>query len=540
MIQIVEAVVRRSVKAAVLGVLAGLVVGCGLHLHRPSDEKQSRAATDSFKGLKLDAPIVTARTNADALMAAELETRQQVGEMLVRRDLLSVLAFTPAPATDQELPRGWPKLTKETNDVLARYRIVAGTPPAFTATGVEELRLITRRVENADNLVLELRVYDSLVMTYIRRDTAKVLSTECPPAQGVPAERPPALDPDAWNFYLGNIMPGCARVQKARQALVRLEEVLRRDPAYRAIADEITRLETSEEANQTTARAAAERYEKAKKQLADAENALAKATAAKDQEAKEIDDAKRAVKQAVTGLDAALDGAKGLPLLETIIKSDLLAEIVANAKFLSGDSSTAAHQTTNEFVTALKRYPDIAARFRAARDPGVNVFLLELALQRLEHKKLATEQAARQDLLVILRAKRETHIEAVTAWARVKELLERTEKDFPKAIRDRLASETAAALLVSDSPVVRPIVVNYAAAKLLEDAELPALDTRLADRYYRMSLDYSEASLQARNDLIRAPLQEITAYHEGGIRTDELAALLQALGLGAVGVGVNR
>jgi hypothetical protein len=55
-----------------------------------------------------------------------------------------------------------------------------------------------------------------------------------------------------------------------------------------------------------------------------------------------------------------------------------------------------------------------------------------------------------------------------------------------------------------------------------------------------MSLDYSEASLQARNDLIRAPLQEITAYHEGGIRTDELAALLQALGLGAVGVGVNR
>jgi hypothetical protein len=538
MVKFVGAVMRGCGTAAAFGVLIGLLAGCGLHLHRPGDEKQARAASDGFKSLKLDAAITTARANADALMAAELDTRRKVGEMLVRRDLLSVLALDP-PETDLELPRGWPKLVKETDDVLARYGIVAGTPPKFTKDGQRELLLITRRFEHADNLVLELRVYDSLVTTYTRRDKAKMLSTECPP-KDLPATKPPALDDGAWNYYQANIVPACARVEKTRATLKSLENVLRRDPAYREIDDDIARLEQSVRDNEAAAKKAAEQYEKAKKQLADAEDHLAKETAAKDKDAKRIEDAKDGVKKAVTGLNGALDAAKSFPLLEAAVKSDLLAEIVTNAKFLSGDKTTAAHQKTKKFVAALDRYPDIAARLRAARDPGVNVFLLELALQRLEYQKLATEQAASRELLTILKAKRETHIEAVTAWARVKALIARPEKDFPRAVQDRLARERVATVLSDDPPVVKQAVVNYAAAKLLEDAELPAFDIRLADRYYRLSLDFSETALQARNDLIRAPLQEITAYHEGGIRSDEVAALLHAIGLGAVGVGVNQ
>jgi len=55
-----------------------------------------------------------------------------------------------------------------------------------------------------------------------------------------------------------------------------------------------------------------------------------------------------------------------------------------------------------------------------------------------------------------------------------------------------------------------------------------------------MSLDFSAVALEARNDLVRAPLQEITVYHEGGIRAEEVAALLQAAGVAGVAAGVNR
>ena len=140
-----------------------------------------------------------------------------------------------------------------------------------------------------------------------------------------------------------------------------------------------------------------------------------------------------------------------------------------------------------------------------------------------------------------MRAKRNVMIEATTQWARVVENLNRPE--FSAALRARLASETVATVIgSSDSGVrhVRDTVVRYLAAKLIEEVDIPAFDIKLADRHYARSVDLSSIALEARNDLIRAPLQEITAYHEGGIRTEEIAALLQALSMAGIAVGVNK
>src|SRR6185295_1413479 len=185
----------------------------------------------------------------------------------------------------------------------------------------------------------------------------------------------------------------------------------------------------------------------------------------------------------------------------------------------------------------LNRYPDVAGRLKAAKEPSVNVLLLEAAIQRLEYRSLVEDRTAKRDIVTILRAKRNVMIEATTQWARVVENLNRPE--FSAALRARLGSETETVATVigsSDSGVrhVRDTVVRYLAAKLIEEVDIPAFDIKLADRHYVRSVDLSSIALEARNDLIRAPLQEITAYHEGGIRTEEIAALLQALSMAGI------
>jgi hypothetical protein len=357
---------------------------------------------------------------------------------------------------------------------------------------------------------------------------------------------PTGEDPERWTHYREQIAPACERIKTAAEAVDGLEALLKRDPTYAALVKEIEDLDGELKASEKVEREMAENYEKAKKDLADAEERLAKATGkgASDEERKQVDDIKKTVQDATKALEGAVDGSKKVPLLASVVKGDLLNEVIGNAKFLSGDSDAPADKVTKQLASALKRYPDVAARFSAAKNPTVNVYILELALQRLEYRQLVEERSAKKDIVALLKAKRATMVEGATAWGRVAETLLRPSADFPAEIHTRLETATVAGVLSKPGekgvPFVRETVVRYLAAKVLEDVELPTLEIKLADRYYRSSINYSEIALQARNDLIRAPLQEITTYHERGIRTEEIAALLQALGVAGVAVGVNR
>jgi hypothetical protein len=147
-------------------------------------------------------------------------------------------------------------------------------------------------------------------------------------------------------------------------------------------------------------------------------------------------------------------------------------------------------------------------------------------------------------------------IESILTWARLRR--QTAPPPLPAAgtpaipdvradVRARLGTEAVGNVLASpqgkDVGWVRDAVTSYVIARLIDDVDIPAFDVRLADLYYRMSLDFSEVALQARNDLIRAPLQEITVYHEGGIRSEELAMLfqgLQAAGVAVIGAGTIK
>ena len=64
-------------------------------------------------------------------------------------------------------------------------------------------------------------------------------------------------------------------------------------------------------------------------------------------------------------------------------------------------------------------------------------------------------------------------------------------------------------------------------------------DVRKNEAIRRKGREASKIALAAWNDYIQAPLLEIKTYHEGGITTEEIANLLQVIGLGAISGGFN-
>jgi hypothetical protein len=518
---------------------------CGLHLHNPNDAKQAQGATDEFNKLKLDAALAIARDNVAILTTEEIDTRRNTGMMLVRRDALSVVSLQPVEPSPGVNPRGWPKLRTETENALQRYQLM----PFKNKNHIREILLMTKRFDNAENLALERKVYASLVQTYKRRGNPGTQSTDC---KEVLAKQPFSLtppsgeDPERWTHYREQIAPACERIKTAEEAANSLEAILKRDPVYAALVEEIKKLDDELMASEQAEQEMARDYEKAKAELADATQRLANATgkSSSDEEKEKVEQIRKQLESATKALEQAVDGSKKVPLLASVVKADLLNEVIGNTKFLSGDSTAPADETVKKLASALTRYPDIAARLKAAENPTVNVYILELALQQLEYRQLVEDRSTKKDIVALLRAKQAVMVEGATAWGGVAETLLRPSADFPAELHTKLESTTVSDVMstqnVKGIPFVREAVIRYLAAKVLEDAELPTFEVKLADRYYHSSINYSEIGLHARNDLIRAPLQEITTYHEGGIRKEDIAALLQALGVAGVAVGVNR
>ncbi len=65
-------------------------------------------------------------------------------------------------------------------------------------------------------------------------------------------------------------------------------------------------------------------------------------------------------------------------------------------------------------------------------------------------------------------------------------------------------------------------------------------DFRLIALEYNPSLDESANALSQWQNLIEVPLGQLATFHASGITPADIAALIQAAGVGAIGAGVNK
>ena len=65
-------------------------------------------------------------------------------------------------------------------------------------------------------------------------------------------------------------------------------------------------------------------------------------------------------------------------------------------------------------------------------------------------------------------------------------------------------------------------------------------DYKLIALTYTESLDKTELALMQWQNLIQVPLSQTATYYASGIKPDDIAKFLQAVGIAATAAGVNR
>ena len=82
-------------------------------------------------------------------------------------------------------------------------------------------------------------------------------------------------------------------------------------------------------------------------------------------------------------------------------------------------------------------------------------------------------------------------------------------------------------------------LINYANSWTLGRLGEREIQKRLIAQRHSASLESSVNALRQWENLIGVPLGQLVMLHGSGITTEEIAALINALGLGAIAVGVN-
>ncbi len=498
---------------------ATLVTACGVHLHSPENAKRARAALDGYEKLKVDSVVATGRANMAELSKAQLETRQRVTEVTLKANLANVIG-PGAPATDmgrQPEVLGWRKVVSDTREALRPFAFLE--KENYSAAGLADSRAIRYRGMTEREIGHELRVYRDLVEEYRAGRTPGTQDTACMTVLAIRRGPRPAPEPERkWGHYTTFIGAACDRIAVLEVDLKRADDTMKRHPVYADIVDEIDTLERELKLTDDQAKELLQKLDAAKKALAAAEEEAAKRTVPQQTEAAkaELAKAQEPLAAAVKAIEGVVDASRGAAeLVQVQIKTDVLETILSNAKALSGDAKATAAKPTQQLLTILKKYPDVAGRLKAAELPPVNVLVLELAIQRLHYRRLQAGRDLRRDIVAIRKLQRDALTQSTAAWIVVMDGLIRVRGQQP-ALEANLI-EAFGSAPPATREVVAEILAGYGTARLATEDRMNLLNARLRDRYRAQSLDMTEIAVGAWSDLIRAPLTEITAYHEGGI-----------------------
>ena len=539
----------------VIGIVAlasVLVTGCALHLHNPGDAKQATSVIEAYGKIDLDDVVGTARKNSTAISRAERESVEKLHELVVRRDVVGIIVGDPK--NDPDVPQGWFRLEREARAVLEPLGLLdpAVLAPAVDAVGKAKVERILRRVELRQFAETDRVKLESMVRTYRGGATPGTLGVACThpwdpskkeeiltPAVARTATKP-AVEPDRkWRQYVTFLVPACEYV-RASAAEADLVSIIAKHPDYADLEKQLRESSDRVRQNAVTSRQLEDAFVAARKDLAKAPEALAESKVVKkrDEAAPDVAKLQKEVKTGIESMTKAFDAAQSVPFAGTLVKGDVLREILGNFQALSGAGNAPAHKVTTELVKLLKKYPDVASQIGASTRPPVNVLLLEVAIHRLEYERYARALETERDRLAILQTRRDLMIERMAAWVEVVDAA----KDVRvlEVLRTQPFMSVYASASGTEQGQLKEVLVRYGAARLRYDTPDALLQFEDDERFRALAFSLSDVSLAAWRDFIRAPIQEIATYHEGGLRSEDIANIIRAIGLGGIAVGTNR
>jgi hypothetical protein len=182
--------------------------------------------------------------------------------------------------------------------------------------------------------------------------------------------------------------------------------------------------------------------------------------------------------------------------------------------------------------------PSINAFLSKGQAPPVTALVLEAENLRLQSEGLKKRIAGADAQIALLMAERDA-IRGEILWL---SKAARSLDDLPRA-RCVMTGDLTADLQSLSPPcresALRALIFYANSWNLGRVMEDQIRYMRIAARHAAV-LDASDTALAQWQNLIAVPVSQLVAYHGSGIKTEDIAALLQALGVASIAAGVNR
>lgn len=567
------------------GGLACTLMGCGsLHLYDGAADKAATSAKTDYDASKITDSIKLSRAVLDALDAKEIEAFRSLNLAERNATLLSLLSES-GTAVARTVDNGFvARFNKQVDD---RLLLLTGEAPDHNVTyDLAKAKTEVVRATEAERLErARLIGFDSAfaLLPVCNEEVGKLKnSTDLSMVQAL--LKKPDLKPKqvvlipGWTASIKSVGDKCTGLLQARMAEMKQKQGLggQLGQAVLSTKTESDALATRQKAS----RDAASQLKTATKAVAEAQKAVKDAMAMHDLTCDlsnpAAPDAAEPTPNAEEGKKAADRAAKKSELCSVLAKlkgledfgvkavsEERLAQINAILAAVSGEAPPADKaklepglvliSTTSRFAQAWTQYQ------QAGKLPALEPLLIDkelttaqlayaqagvqLAESRVQYVQ-AYEDATLLEVRLLTNAKAEIGaLGAVPApgtpcdpktptvfCASVSDLLD--DKKLAKAAGN--GGETA------NRRVYRALAHLSESYSVARDRQLEA-ELRLIDTEYRVAQSRSEASLASWDALLSAPVDQLKAYHAGGIKPAELASLTAQVvqSLAVVGIAVR-
>ncbi|MGB7290927.1 MAG: hypothetical protein WBD99_01975 [Thermodesulfobacteriota bacterium] len=518
----------RFMYSLIISVLFLSLSACaGVHFHNAGNEAKANKILEDYNKVELTSLIQIGRDLSTKLIQDELQIRQELIDTLVKADLRQVIGSNPEdidPTTGGKL--GWNKLEKEIGDAFS---------------GIDDKKIIREIPHYMDYIRQSKERYEKSVSLYKSEPDPGTQEIDCSKIDikrvENTSEPPLGESREKWSDYQQLVIPNCKDLREAentgkeiRQLLLRIFDKERKD--------NIEHLKKEISASEEKENELRKKYDEAKEKVAKAEKELAESS-----EEKKIEEAKVKVDQLIgifKDIEKIINDTKKLPFLEAEFKADLLETLLSLSGYITGGAESPVAKNISGFIQ--EDLPQIVGSFNAAQKPQVDALQLALAVERLKYRRLTTINLAKKRLLSLDEAELGLYAEELSAWSNLDTAVNEMTNKSKHTLRMTSLDEyfKSADLKTRENIVLALYYYTLADIYKQKRENISGVERRQA--YRSLSLDMSEISLEAWDSLIRAPLNVLASYHEGGIRSEDIANLLraiQAAGIITIGVRVD-
>jgi len=515
------AVQTRCCIVLVLMVALFFVAGCGIHLHRPADAQLARTAAAAFKDAKLTDALKTEFDAAAEMLNSEVAALRRQSNARRDRLISAIIGGTswdtswgcvveyadkrlvellgPKQAKDDWLGlKDWLDARNNTfplfDTVRAAYLMYEQerrkkTGPRITRIGSRLSEAEKSKLEKQEYLVLRT-IYDNYLNALSTYEAAVKKANAQPSNEGIVCTIITSLN---------------AQEKKLRDA----------NEAAIEVKDQLDQVKKERDDRIAEADAPGKKADEISKALKEA--------AVKTDEAKSI-------------LKGLLDGASDRGLTGVQEKIMALEEIRGQiAEFLSVEAAAVTGKKPSpgesEKIKLLASLTAIRAGIDGATYPRVSDLILESERLRIELDRLRGLIALEEERKALFDLQLTALSREIVALRRAHQRAQQPAKGEPRSV---LAAEK--------SPINQEAAADALAyiAESWSGGRTPAeeIDFLICGIDHRAALENSSAAFAQWANLIGVPLSQLVAYHESGIKSGDLANLINAAGFSAIAAGV--